>query len=754
MDRTTHQSPGTDSPTVARADAGTTEVGETVVFAAEGAGPGGAAEGPSLGRYENLGEIARGGMGIVYRVRDGAFDRELALKVVLSRDPGPVMRSRFVEEARVTGRLQHPGIPPVHEIGELDDGRPYYTMKLIDGRTLEDLLAARPDPRHDPAHFLSIFEAICQTLGYAHARGVVHRDMKPSNIMVGAFGEVQVMDWGLAKVLARPGHPPGPSDASAGYTEGAGKGDGDDAAGGRSLAGDVLGTPAYMPPEQALGQVDRVDERSDVFALGAILCEILTGAPPYVDRPGYFAHRQAARADLGAAMSRLAGCGAEDELVDLARRCLAADPSARPRDAEAVAEAVASHQESMQDRLRAAELARVEAVARAEHERKRRRLAVALLSTVAAMIGLGGAGLTYLVHLSHQGAVHQAEVARSAEDLLARAEALGRRAEAAAGDDEAAWADAVASARGARAMLADEPGLEGLRRSAVAAVAEIERRREGCRSLVPGCLAASNRYRADGPVPPQAVDHDDPGPGTPPDYSGVSILRRSIFFDLSGWRRLPPGVDPAAAGRVEPTNYTQVLDLVRKQNVTADNRRLIFPFRTEGYEVDLRCANLPYTVRGPAAREPLGGGTRPVLRRDLVIDISGCQPGKESRVVIQATIWNGFQPDADGRTWAGMLAADDLSEAEIAVKFADGRKPKAPPTLYVFQRGSDRKEAPHITQDFRNPLDRDWWLWRPRDILKDSVYQVAWSWPGPKDGAAAMPRTPDLARSDRAVVRR
>ena len=170
-------------------------------------------------------------------------------------------------------------------------------------------------------------------------------------------------------------------------------------------------------------------------------------------------------------------------------------------------------------------------------------------------------------------------------------------------------------------------------------------------------------------------------------------MRRSIFFDLSGWKRLPPGTDPSSTGRLERANYTQVLDIVRKQHVTADNRRLIFPFRTEGFEVDVRCANRPYTVRGPVARESLGGNTRPVLLRDLVIDISGCEPGKMSRVVIQGTIWNGFQPDAGGKTWAGMLAADKLSEAELAVRFADGHKPRTPPTLYVFQRGSPKKQA-------------------------------------------------------------
>src|SRR5262249_30681271 len=153
---------------------------------------------------------------------------------------------------------------------------PFFAMKLVGGRTLAELLARRAEPGQDRAHLLSIFGQACQAVAYAHSRGVIHRDLKPANIMVGAFGEVQVMDWGLAKVLGgadpmvpephepplgqpltiRPGGPP-------------------------SRPGTVMGTPAYMPPEQACGRTDRLDERCDVFGLGAILCEILTGLPPY-----------------------------------------------------------------------------------------------------------------------------------------------------------------------------------------------------------------------------------------------------------------------------------------------------------------------------------------------------------------------------------------------------------------------------------------------------------------------------------------
>src|SRR5271165_649321 len=286
-------------------------------------------------RYRIDGEIARGGMGAVLKGRDPDLGRDVALKVLREdfRENVDMVR-RFVEEAQIGGQLQHPGIVPVYEMGAFDDRRPYFAMKLVKGDTLSKLLQGRKSPAEGLPRFLSIFEAIAQTVAYSHARGVIHRDLKPSNVMVGSFGEVQVMDWGLAKVLPRGGLA---DDATAGKvppnatviaTARSGSGDSD-----LSRVGSVLGTPSYMAPEQARGEISRIDERADVFALGSILCEILTGEPAFLGRNSGEIQRTAALADLAEAMARLNACGADAELVAMARECLAREPDDRPRDA-------------------------------------------------------------------------------------------------------------------------------------------------------------------------------------------------------------------------------------------------------------------------------------------------------------------------------------------------------------------------------------------------------------------------------------
>ena len=298
-------------------------------------------------------ELGKGGMGIVYRVHDAELNRDLALKVMHAKYQSDAsMRRRFIEEARVTGQLQYPSIPPAFERGELPDGRLYYTMKLVQGRTLHELLRARPNPAHEAAQFLSIFEKVAEAVAYAHSKHVLHRDLKPSNIMVGRFKEVQVMDWGASKVLVAqsPERPAEISPASVVRTVRTSE------SGPDTQAGSAIGTYAYMPPEQAEGDVEKVDERADVFALGSILCELLTGKPAYTGRDSDEVRRKAMRGDLSEARERLESCGAESDLVSLAMECLAAEPHDRLNDAAIVADRIAAHINAVEERLEAAKL--------------------------------------------------------------------------------------------------------------------------------------------------------------------------------------------------------------------------------------------------------------------------------------------------------------------------------------------------------------------------------------------------------------
>ena len=335
------------------------------------------------GRYQIQGEIARGGMGALFRVRDPEIDRILAVKILLPEARAiPDAERRFLQEARITGRLQHPGIPPVHELGRLENDVPFFAMKLIEGKTLTELIRQQNFTNTDP-RWVGVFEQICRTLAYAHSQGIIHRDLKPSNVMVGAFGEVQVMDWGLAKSTCFP------KETRASTLV-------DDCLGEMSQAGSVIGTPAYMAPEQARGETDGLDERCDVFGLGGILCALLTGAPPFQATGSLAQVRMAAQGELAPAFEALDHAAVDCDLVAIARKCLAPNKEERYQNAGDVAEAVTAYRESVQEKLRQAELAREKAQVQASEERRRRRLAVTLaISVLVLIVGIAGAGLWY-----------------------------------------------------------------------------------------------------------------------------------------------------------------------------------------------------------------------------------------------------------------------------------------------------------------------------------------------------------------------
>jgi eukaryotic-like serine/threonine-protein kinase len=436
---------------------------------------------PPAARYVLGDEIARGGMGAVHRATDTALGREVAVKVLLDKyAPGSGTARRFHDEARITGQLQHPNIPAVHDLGTLPDGRPFMAMRLIKGDTLDALLAARPDPVADRGRFVAVFEQVCQAVAYAHAHGIIHRDLKPANVMVGAFGEVQVMDWGLAKVLPSRGHarPGSDPDETASATDIHPLRNVD-----RSFtqAGSVLGTPAFMPPEQAAGAVGKIDARSDVFGLGAVLAVILTGRPPFAASSADTARVRAAQGDVGECFGRLDACGAEPELVALAKQCLAAKPHERPADAGAVATAVAELRAAADERARQAELDRVKAEgerataeARADEEvktrrvveekvaeqRKRRRVQRALAAAVGLLVATGAAFAWWADH----AAGRQRELAATAAADQARVDGERKAEQAAAAAEQRVRAERTVTAladlldRADDALRADDAG--------------------------------------------------------------------------------------------------------------------------------------------------------------------------------------------------------------------------------------------------------------------------------------------------------
>jgi tetratricopeptide (TPR) repeat protein len=408
---------------------------------------------PDTPRYQFVGFIAQGGMGEVWRGYDRELRREVAVKVLRHRLRDPEAAEYFRNEAELAARLQHPSIVPVHDVGILPDGRPFFVMKLVQGQTLASLLARRSHPSEDLPRFVQWFGQICQAVGYAHAQRppVLHRDLKPNNVMVGQFGEVQVMDWGIAKSVAgRQGAPPSshldvqPSKGKPGDETEDFLGGDHRASGLETITGTGKGTPQYMAPEQARGDKGAFGPHTDVFGLGGILCAILTGKPT---RPDGDLGR-ARTGDNTEVFERLQHCASDAELVRLAKSCLAADPKGRPDDAGVVAAAVTAYQESVAQRLRATELERAAESARVEEakataaqerrakeaaqahaaaERRARRLTVGLATTVLLLVTFGAGGGLWIQQLRAEQDAEEARKRQAVEASLDKAKELRQK---------------------------------------------------------------------------------------------------------------------------------------------------------------------------------------------------------------------------------------------------------------------------------------------------------------------------------------
>ena len=311
---------------------------------------------PSLERskekYQSAGEIGRGGMGVVVKAFDNDLRRWVAMKVIREDTAQQNEKlSRFIEEAQICGQLEHPHIPPVHEMGIGADGRVFFTMKLVKGRTLREiakhLSLGRPDVRREftPIRLAQILQQSAMGVHYANVRGVIHRDLKPENIMVGDYGEVLVMDWGLAKVVTKQALESQHSGEDPVATARAESGI-------QTMAGAVQGTPSYMPPEQANGVISALDGRTDVFGLGASLYECLCFRPPYTGTTVGDILEQARRGRVQPP-SQIATAGSvPPDLEAICMKALAENPNDRHESARAFGQDLQEYIEGTRDKER------------------------------------------------------------------------------------------------------------------------------------------------------------------------------------------------------------------------------------------------------------------------------------------------------------------------------------------------------------------------------------------------------------------
>ena len=317
------------------------------------------------GRYEEREHLGLGGSGVVHLVFDRTLNRTVARKVLRAeRMEDERSRLRFIAEAQTQAQLQHPNIVPIHEVGQLADGRPYFTMQQVRGQTLATIVAevhgaAVTGWRASASgwtfrRLVSIFQQVCGAVAHAHSKGVCHRDLKPQNVMVGPFGEAFVVDWGLAKALHRadlaPGtEPPGAVARSEARDE--------------TRSGQIKGTPAYMAPEQARGEIDAIGELSDIYALGAILYQILSGRPPY-EGSGRAVLHEVQRGPPRLPAVRTDGLATAQDLVDICARAMERAPADRYPMASELADEVAIWLDGARAREQALEI-----VAAAEEQR-------------------------------------------------------------------------------------------------------------------------------------------------------------------------------------------------------------------------------------------------------------------------------------------------------------------------------------------------------------------------------------------------
>ncbi len=407
-------------------------------------------------KYEIGKMVARGGMGAILDARDGAIARNVAMKVML-RQASDGDASRFVQEAKITGQLEHPNIVPIYELANDERGEPYYTMKLVHGVTLREVLALLLERDGDTlkkyplAALLTDFQKVCDALAFAHSRRVIHRDLKPANIMLGDYGEVLVMDWGLAKRLR-------PSGERAEANEDAPRDEGSrpEAEGGgayslETLEGTVMGTPQYMSPEQARGEIETLDPRSDIYALGTILYQLLALRPPVTGRTtseiiSKVSSGQVEPLGTGGG-SHLPGGHIPDSLAAVVEKAMAFEPADRYASTEELQADLTAYQSGFATRAENAGAWKHLCLLVQRH-----RIAAAAIAASLLLI----AGVTTLYALGLIAARENAEQARQGTELaLEKAKSAQADTEAEKRKAEIASADAIAAREAADQRLAE-----------------------------------------------------------------------------------------------------------------------------------------------------------------------------------------------------------------------------------------------------------------------------------------------------------
>ncbi|MEL7499471.1 MAG: tetratricopeptide repeat protein [Planctomycetota bacterium] len=385
-------------------------------------------------RYQVANQLGRGGIGSVWRVEDSLMQRTLAVKVLHDKFKfSHAANMRLQREALLAGALQHPGIPPVFETGELVNGSRFFTMKLVEGQTLDELLQQRKDVSENRQYLLGVFRQIADAVGYAHSKAVIHRDLKPQNVMVGAFGEVQIMDWGMAKRLGEESEIQSPQpDPQSNQQERPAQSANEtfslsidssiveeNSRDDLTMQGDVVGTPMYMSPEQAQGDLENLNERSDVFSLGSILFEILTAERLY-QTSGTDLLDAAANGDVESTLARLGDIEKDPALIAICQSCLQRQPANRPQNGQAIASAIAQYLDSVDQRLRDVELEKKSTEVRLQEETKRRQQAFWLTGAIVSAILMGMAGILWQWNRAAINAQEASEAARESKTSATR----------------------------------------------------------------------------------------------------------------------------------------------------------------------------------------------------------------------------------------------------------------------------------------------------------------------------------------------